>query len=144
MILDFAVLADGVTERPDGKLDVFGAGFDTIFALSVPVTHLRLTMAIRILLSRHETESAHRLEVVIQSADGPEVARASTQVDPLPEDARRQIPAGRQAGLPVILNFPPILFPEFGNYHVAVLWDGNEARPAVPLILAPVPESAQP
>jgi hypothetical protein len=28
--LDLALLADGATQRPDGKLDIYGAGFNTI------------------------------------------------------------------------------------------------------------------
>jgi hypothetical protein len=46
--LDFAILADGVTPRPDGKLDIHGAGFDTVFAHAVPVQHARLVVAVRV------------------------------------------------------------------------------------------------
>ena len=39
MDLDFAVLADAVVTRPVGKLDILGAGFDTVFARTgVPAT----------------------------------------------------------------------------------------------------------
>ena len=75
MDLDFAVLADGVVARPDGKLDILGAGFDTIWAPTVPAQHARLVLAVRVLLTRHETEHPHRLDVVIQAADGADLAR---------------------------------------------------------------------
>jgi hypothetical protein len=74
--LDFAVLADSVEARPDGKLDILGAGFDTVFASAVPARHPRLILALRILLSRTDTEAPHRLDVLIQAADGTELARA--------------------------------------------------------------------
>lgn len=51
MELDYVMLADGVSPRPDGKIDIYGAGFDTIFAPTVPARHPQLSIAIRILLS---------------------------------------------------------------------------------------------
>jgi hypothetical protein len=137
--LDFAMLADGVTPRPDGKLDIYGAGWDTVFASAVPATHARMILAVRLLLSRAETEHPHRLEVVIQGADGAEIARAVGPLDPLPDEVRRQIPAGRKAGLGMVLNFENLTFPEYGDYQIVVLWDGNEPRPPLRLIVAEPP-----
>ena len=51
MDLDFALLADGVNLRDDGKLDIDGAGWDTIYAEDVPAVHARLVFALRLLLS---------------------------------------------------------------------------------------------
>jgi hypothetical protein len=134
--LDFAMLADGVTPRPDGKLDIDGAGWDTIYAEDVPAVHAGLVFALRLLLSRTEAEHAHRLEVIIQGADGAEIGRATGAMEPLPSDKREEIPAGRQAGIGMILSFPPLVFPEFGNYQVVVQWDGNEVRPPIRLIVS--------
>jgi hypothetical protein len=36
----------------------------------------------------------------------------------------------------MVLNFENLTFPEFGDYQVVVLWDGNEARPPVRLTVA--------
>jgi hypothetical protein len=137
MDLDFAVLADGVTQRPDGKLDIYGAGFDTINAASVPAVHARLVLALRILLSRHETEHPHRLDVILSAADGQELARAHGELGALEEEHRSQIPAGRQAGFQLVLNFENVVFPEFGAYQIAIHWDGNETRPPLRLSVAP-------
>jgi hypothetical protein len=139
--LDFAVLADGVTSRPDGKLDIFGAGFDTVWSSAVPARHARLALVVRVLLSRHETEHPHRLDVVIQAADGAELARARGDLEPLPDEARNQIPAGTQFGVGMVLNFDNVVFPAYGNHHVVVKWDGNEARPPLRLSVAPLPSS---
>ena len=70
MDLDFALLADGVTRRQDGKLDIYGAGFDTIHSRAVPAQHARLVLVARILVSRHEAEHDHRLDVVLSGALG--------------------------------------------------------------------------
>jgi uncharacterized protein DUF6941 len=138
--LDFAMLADGVTPRQDGKLDIYGAGWDTIFAPNVPAMHPRLILAVRLLISRTEAEHPHRLEVIIQEADGVEVGRALGPLDPLPEAVREQIPAGRQAGLGMVLNFENLVFPSFGSYHIVIQWDGNEARSPLRLIVSQPPE----
>ena len=136
MDLDFAMLADGVTPRPDGKLDIYGAGWDTIWARAAPATHARMVLAVRLLLSRSETDHPHRLEVVVRGADGGEIARALGPLDPLPEDDRHQIPEGGKAGLGMVLNFENLTFPEFGDYQVLILWDGNEVRPPLRLTVA--------
>jgi hypothetical protein len=131
--LDFAVLSDAVVARPDGKLDILGAGFDTVWASAVPAQHPRLVLAVRVLLSRHETEHPHRLDVVIQAVDGAELARARGDLGALPDEARAQIPAGRQFGVGMVLNFENIVFPAYGNHQIVVQWDGNEARPPLRL-----------
>ncbi len=141
MDLDFAVVADGVSARQDGKLDIFGAGFDTIFAPGVPARHARLVLAVRVLLSRHEAEHQHRLDVILQAADGAEIGRARGEVEPLEDSVRQEIPAGRQVGLGLLLNFDNLVFPEFGAYQVAIHWDGNEARAPLRLFVVQTPAS---
>lgn len=134
MELDFAILADGVSGRPDGKLDIYGATWDTISSPAVPALHPRLTLAARVFISRNEAERKHDLDVVLQGEDGTELARAQGPVDPLPAEARDSIPAGRKIGIGLVLNFENVVFPEFGPYQLVVLWDGNELR-ALPLYL---------
>jgi hypothetical protein len=137
--LDFAVLADAVVARPDGKLDVMGAGFDTVYAAAVPARHARLVLAVRVLLSRHETEHAHRLDVVIQGADGAELARGQGDLQRLPDEARKQIRPGHQFGLGMVINFDDIVFPSYGDHQIVVQWDGNEVRPPIRLSVVPLP-----
>jgi hypothetical protein len=138
--LDYAVLADGVVGRPDGKLDILGAGFDTIWALAVPAQHARLVLATRALLSREEIADRHTLDVVIRMADGTELARGHAELNPVPEDSRPPIPEGRpQVGAGLVLNFDNIVFPAYGQYQIALLWDGEEVRPPLILTVAPPP-----
>jgi hypothetical protein len=137
MDLDFAILADDVTPRQDGKLDLSGAGWDTIFASSVPARHARLVLAVRLLISRTEAEHPHTLEVIIQGADGDEISRAVGQCAALSEEERQQIAVTRRAGVSLVLNFENLVFPTFGDYQIVIQWDGNEARPPLQLILSP-------
>ena len=143
MDLDFVVLADAVIARRDGKLDILGAGFDTVWAPSVPARHPRLVLAVRVLMTRHETEHPHALDVVIQATDGAELARGRAELEPLPDEARSEIAPGSRFGVGMVLNFENVVFPEHGNHQVVVQWDGNEARPPLRLsVLQPSP--AQP
>ena len=142
MELDFAILADGVVNRPDGKMDIYGAAWDTLFAPAVPAVHPQLTFAVRILASKHEVEAAHELRVVLQGADGQELARAEGSLPPLEDEQAQAIPAGRRIGVGLVLNFRSVVFPEYGSYQLAILWDGNEVRS--PLLLFVVPPPDQP
>jgi hypothetical protein len=139
MDLDFALLCDGATARPDGKLDLYGAGLDTIQATAVPVVHNRLVLATRVLISRMEAEHPHRLDVTLQGADGQELARARADVPELPEGVRESLDATRQFGLGLLLNFENTVFPAFETYQFVIQWDGNEARPPLRLFVAESP-----
>lgn len=140
MLLDYAILADGVASRPDGKLDISGAGLDTIHAAGVPATHARLTLVMRLLISRAEAEHAHSVTVIIQGPDGQEISRAVGQGDALPEEDRAQISLTRRASVNLVLNFDGLLFPVYGDYQIVIQWDGNEARPPLQLSVAPMPQ----
>lgn len=137
--LDFVLVADGATTRPDNKIDVYGAGFDTIFASAVPVRHAQLSIVVRVLLTQHEASSPHRLELVLMGDDGPEIARAQADAEVVPEEVRRGVPAGDRLGIAAVLNIQGLVFPRYGRYHLAVVWDGNELRQPVRLKVAPLP-----
>jgi uncharacterized protein DUF6941 len=128
MELDFALLADGVTSRPDGKLDIYGAGFDAVIAPAVPAIHPRLVLAVRVLISTHEAEHEHRLDVVLHATDGAELARALWPFPALNDEQRATIPPGRQAGAGAVLTFENVVFPAYGAYHFVLQWDGTEVR----------------
>jgi hypothetical protein len=136
---DYAILADGVTLRPDGKLDIFGAAWDTILATSVPAQHPRMTLAARVLLSAHETKHPHRMNVVLHAADGEELAQASGELGALSDEQRKTVPAGKKIGLGLVLNFDNVVFPHYGSYQLAILWDGTEPREPLRLFVEEPP-----
>lgn len=139
MDLDFALIADGISLRQDGKLDIYGAGFDTIIAPAVPAQHPRLMLGVRVLISRHEAERQHELDIFLQTADGEELARAQSQAPAVPEEQRRQLVAGRQIGIGLLLAFNNLVFPKYGSYQLVIHWDGNEARAPLRLFVEPPP-----
>jgi hypothetical protein len=142
MDFDYAILADGVAQRPDGKLDIFGAGFDTIFAAAVPARHHQMAFAIRLFLTRQEAESPHKVEVILLDADGAVIARVAGETSPPTQEQLDSIPAGRKIQIGAVLQFAGLVFPTYGAYHFAIHWDGTEARPPVVLYLQPLPAVA--
>jgi hypothetical protein len=120
MELDHAILADGVTQRPDGKIDIYGAGWDTIFAPWVPATHPQMALVLRLLVTPHELESQHSVLVVILTADGHELARMEARLHPMPPEQRQRVPAARRVGIAAVLNFVNVTFPSVWR-----LWDQN-------------------
>jgi len=141
MELDHMVLADVISPRPDGKLDLHGVGWDTIFAGSVPASHPRMDVAIRFLLSRQEVENAHSVVLALVGEDGEELARINAEVAALTPEQREQIAAGRKIGIGIILTLAGVVFPSYGRYHVSVTWDGTEAREPLRLFVSPIPHA---
>lgn len=142
MEFDYAILADGVAPRPDGKLDIYGAAWDTVYTDAVPAQHPRMTLAARVLLSPHEAAHSHQVDVVLQESDGGELARASGKLEPVPEEQSAALPAGRKIGLGLVLNFVDVVFPRYGSYQLVILWDGNEPREPLRLFVEESPQQA--
>lgn len=143
MELDQAILADVVSPRPDGKLDLHGVGWDTIYAPNVPATHPRMDLVIRFLLSAQEVEVPHTVVVTLMSADGLQLARVQAEVAAMPDEQRAAIPAGRRVGVGMLMTLASVVFPEYGAYALTITWDGTEARDPLRLFLEPSPAAAQ-
>jgi hypothetical protein len=141
MDVDFALLADGVAQRPDGKIDIFGAAIDNIFASQVPAMHPQLSLVLRFLVSRHEAESPHQIDVILMGADGAELARAHGDTSSPPAEQLDAVPAGRRIAIQAVLVFANVVFPAYGLYHFAIHWDGTEARSPIVLSVAELPQA---
>ena len=113
MQLDFAIIADGAQHRPDGKLDIYGAGFDTILAASAPARHPRITIVVRVLITQAEARREHTIDVILRPVGGEAIAHAHAGFDPVP-GAPNVIPKGRLAGIGMNLGFNDVVFPESG------------------------------
>jgi hypothetical protein len=141
MHLDFAVLADGVAQRPDGKLDIFGAGIDRVHAATAPAVHPRFALAARFRLTREELDGTHRLEVILRTVGGTVLARAVGALDPMPDEVRGALDATQQQfGIGAVFNFDNAVFPDFGAYEVVLRWDDEDVRDPLPLVVGPPPD----
>jgi hypothetical protein len=141
MELDHVILADVISPRPDGKIDLHGVGWDTIYAAAVPASHPRMDLAIRFLLSAQEVETGHQVVVALMGPDG-EISRLTADVAPLPGEQRDAIEPGRRVGVGMVLTLGNVTFPEFGSYHLVITWDGTEVRHPIRLFVSPPPQPA--
>jgi len=139
MELDHMVLADVITPRADGKMDLEGVGWDTVFADSVPASHPRMDVAIRFLLSQQEVETAHTVRLALVGEDGEELAKLDAEVGAFTPEKRAQIQPGRKVGIGMTLKIANVVFPRYGRYHLVLTWDGTEARQPLRLFVAPIP-----
>lgn len=139
MELDHMVLADLIARREDGKMDLHGVGWDTIFTDAVRVTHPRMDVAIRFLLSAQEVESPHTVGLSLVGEDGDELARLKAQVEPVTPEQSARIQPGRKVGIGMTLQIANAVFPRYGRYHLVLTWDGTEARQPLRLFVAPGP-----
>jgi hypothetical protein len=137
--IEYALLADGVAPRPDGKMDIFGAGVDTIWAASAPAQHSQISLVLAVSLARHEAENPHHIDVIVQDADGEEIVRAQGDIPALDAAQLDAMPAGRRLIIRPVLTFGGLTLPHFGMYQFVVMWDGNEARSPILLGVSEMP-----
>jgi hypothetical protein len=128
MELDFAVLADGAQPRPDGKLDIYGAGIDGVQAPSFPfVLGVPLHVALRIRLAPEEAETEHQLHVDLVDPEG--VARMPTARVPIrvPDQIAGTTPVGDATiGVGYLIDLRGVRFVAPGPHEIIVRRDGRE------------------
>jgi hypothetical protein len=125
MRIDYAVLADGAVQRPDGKLDIFGAGWDTLTAQAVPHVHGSFDVALRLVIPADEAREDHLFELIVQGPDGEEAARARTEMVFNSESASSEISEEKFA---MTFNFRGVVFPVEGPYQLVLVMDGSELQ----------------
>jgi hypothetical protein len=132
--LEYALLADGATPRPDGKIDLFGAGIDVIYASSVPTRHPFISLVARMFADPDDVKVAHALEIIFRQADGEEIARTEQEI---PEAAGTEMtrPDGKHA-IGIVLQFRELVFAEYGVYSVDLVLDGKALRKPLRLDVA--------
>jgi hypothetical protein len=125
--IDFSLLADGVVQRPDGKLDIFGAGVDQINTVALPTIHPAISIVLRILIDAHEAQSGHTLAFNVIDPDGqPRMPTLAANIDPLSDEQFANVPAGQPAGIGMVIALQGVVFEQAGPHAVTVSWDGEE------------------
>lgn len=117
MKLTCALLCDAATVR-EGLINVLGGGVSRVSRPALPAP---LGMALALVVDQHRTEMGreHRLDVLVLSEDGAELARANLtwRADRIPEDLAADYP------FPVIVPLHAVMLPSFGGYSVELLID---------------------
>ncbi|MCX6394196.1 MAG: hypothetical protein NTY57_05015 [Solirubrobacterales bacterium] len=124
MRIDYALLADGAIQRPDGKLDIYGAGWDFLTAQSFPHAHGSFDVALRLVVPADEVLADHVFELIVQGPDGEEVARTRTEM--VSQRDRDAIDDVAEEKLTMTFNFRGVVFPTPGPYQLVMVIDENE------------------
>lgn len=123
MHVEYMVLANGA-EAVNNHHYILGGGFDAIAAASVPATHARLSVAIKVSVPYEATSAQHRLELSVVDQDEQVVGQ---QFDMKFEAGR---PAGMRPGdhqsLVLAFNFLNVQFEAYGPYSVVCRLDGSD------------------
>jgi hypothetical protein len=125
MKIDTALLCDAATER-DGLLNVLGGGITVATRPEFPAP-LAMTLALRILVHPTEVNSEHKIEMLLQDADGGLVTKVDVGLGA--PDTPPDLPPGEEPALVLPWSFPgnPIL-PHAGRYSIEILIDGVHQR----------------
>jgi len=126
MDVEAFLLCDAATEQR-GKLNVLGA-FDTVFAKEIPVVHPACAVAARVRFSKIE-QGEHAVRICVIDQDGCEVVPKL--------DGKVSVRVGDEAGsaaINLILNFQRIKLPDYGEYRIDLIVDG-EQKASLPLFI---------
>lgn len=127
MRLAFMMLADEAYATSEGKLEIKGGDWDTVFAPSFPARHAKpLTLLARLLLEPKEaadSETKHTAQVEVLRPDGERLF--------FPFEAEFRIRSfmpisNRPARHTLVFNFGGIIFPVEGTYQFRISVDGTE------------------
>jgi hypothetical protein len=121
MRIDCALLCDAATVR-EGLLNILSGGITRANRTSYPAP-LGMVLALRIMIHPTEISRPHQLRVLLQDADGRQLAAMEAEIgigDP------GQIEPGEEASLPLPLGLPPqVALPAPGRYSFEILIDGT-------------------
>ena len=116
-----AFLCDAATVR-DNLLHVLGAGITRLWRPEFPAP-MGADLALLLTLHPLEAEEPHRLRVVLQDADGAEVAKLDAEFA-LDADGT-QLHPGESFILPVVVPLSNVPIPAAGRYAAEILVDGQ-------------------
>jgi len=125
----FAFFAEAVSISEVDRVDVRGAGADTIWAARFPTPAVQLPLVCRIEASPRECEVPHELRFELIDADGYVVCQ-SWQMTWRPE--RRAAEPYRVVHVTIVPPLGAIRFPAPGDYSLHILADNHELA-VVPL-----------
>jgi Family of unknown function (DUF6941) len=136
--LDFMVVADYVRAE-GGVLHMIAAGFDTMYAASVPVMR-QIGVGMRLTMTATELQYAHDVELVFQDADGKRVSQVNGTINPQPGAAVS--PLGRPFAVAMAFNLV-VPVPAYGDYSLELLIDHSHKK-TISIVVAQPPAEPSP
>lgn len=131
--LDFMVIADYVRAE-GGVLHMIAAGFDTIYAASVPVMR-HVGVGMRLTMTLAEAQYEHEVELIFQDVDGKRIAEVNGTIGAQPHVSAPL--AGRPFGIAMAFNLM-VPIPAFGDYSLELLIDHGHKK-TIPIVVTQPP-----
>jgi hypothetical protein len=120
MKLVYSILADAAEVSAGNKLYLLGGDLDAIVAESVPVLHTKLALAIKLQAEISDIGHEHSIRIDVNGPSGFELVGVDIV---LPKPAEPDAVTGKLGVYMFAVNFPPIVFPAFGEYKVNLVLD---------------------
>ncbi len=136
--LDFMVVADYVRAE-GGVLHMIAAGFDTMYAASVPVMR-QIGVGMRLTMTTTELVYEHDVELVFQDADGKRISQVHGTINPQP--SAQAPPLGRPLGIAMAFNLV-VPVPAYGDYSLELLIDHSHKK-TIPIVVTQPPAAPPP
>ncbi len=125
MEIEFALLADAVSQPPDGKLYILGGGLQAISAAQFPYTHPMLGLACLLRVHTTEADHQHQLEIRIAQEDGQPLGspiQGQFGVQRHPRHPHRDV------FVPIVLHFGNLVFQNAAEYQFHLLVNGHHLK----------------
>ena len=122
MNVDYLVLADAVAAA-EGKHYIHGAGWDTIWAGSFPVSHPSMGVAVRLRVPWTDTNQPHAIALDLIDGDGQSILANPIQGD-INVGRPPTIPPGQDQVLSLAFNLVGVRFERPADFVVVVRIDG--------------------
>jgi hypothetical protein len=127
----FAIVADAATDVGNGKIDISGAGIDTLFSPGFPAATAQLTLVWRLEFAPTECGHPHQIRVELLGPDGQGIIQPLTGTAVVSKFAPEP---HRPVNTNLIFNLQGVVFPNAGDYAFHILIDNIELA-VVPLYL---------
>jgi len=123
MELIYVIPADAAEASPNGKFSLLGGGIENIFVPGFPAIHFGLALVVRLRVLSSEAEQDHKFHVDII---GPDDFQVTSEV--IVEFRPRALPGepDRPITFTLVMNIPPLVFPESGTYLGHLYVDNQE------------------
>jgi hypothetical protein len=119
--IDYLLVADRA-EVVNGKLYMMGGGWERLQPAEFPLT-MTLGIAVGVRVVYAEAEDVHRVRVVLERSDGPEIFQIEAELT----TGRPPGGRGRDLLVPMAFNIP-LTIPEPGDLALTASVDGHQPR----------------
>jgi hypothetical protein len=139
-----ALLCDAATVR-ENLLHILGGGISQLNRSEYPAP-FGVALALMLTLAPSEARDVHRLRVILQDADGAQVAQLDAEFG---FSQVEQFQPGQRISMPLVLPLQQVAIPKKGDYSVEILID-SQLKKGLPFvaqagpILPPTPPGAPP